>query len=345
MRLGLLWFLLLTLVNSQILLAKNVAEYSEATDVFELMDHVTNWDATFTTFYRKAWEKKFPITLEDKGNFSRYASIRKAFQQRAGIETNNKEDIFGDYMKGYDGFSDAFYSSRSVGEALRKLQARGVSADEIKFLAAFYRKYKTNIQSFVKESTHFAVKLLELNNLWKRSKIDKTLKKVIPFVLGKEGKKFDLQLRPVWWPGDYPPMISHRGPYLILRFNPLKQTDQWPMDLISLRAVETILRSQSVNQRENLDKIFNFKCPGRSPELKSALAALFSRVVPAAMEDKNKFDLYQNWSQSLFVDIYVKLLYPLYLRESKSTKGSFAGEFMDKATLLCRKIHRLSVAP
>lgn len=325
-------------------LAKGAAEYSEATDVFEIMDHVTRWDPALTAAYRTAWEKKFPLDLETKGDFSTYAQIRLDYFEK-NKEESVENDIFGSGNKGYDAFSDAFYSSKSIGEALRKLESRGLPADSIKFLVSFYRKYKKKISFFVKESSHFPVRLLEINNRWKKQRLGSTMKKITKFVLGKEGRKFKLILRPVWWPSNLPPEIDIRGPYLIVRFNPLNKARQIPMEELASKGIESILSYQKSNQRRNLTKIFRANCNGREIELKAALTILFAAVYPKAMASKKSFNLYANWSRSVFVDLYVKLLFPLFERELKSQKNTFAGTFMDQATLLCKKINRLSIAP
>lgn len=323
---------------------RGAAEYSEATDVFEIMDHVTRWDPSLTAAYRTAWEKKFPLDLETKGDFASYAQIRLDFYEKHKEEAIEL-DIFGSSTKGYDAFSDAFYSSKSIGEALRKLESRGVGPGSIKFLVSFYRKYKPKISAFVKESSHFPVRLLEINNRWKKERLGTTMKKISSFVLGKEGRKFDLTIRPVWYPANLPPEVDVRGPYLIVRFNPLDKSRQTSMEELASKGIESILSSQKTNQRRNLTKIFRANCNGREIELKAALTILFAAVFPKAMAEKKTFDLYATWSRSVFVDLYVKLLFPLFERELKNSKDTFAGTFMDQATLLCKKINRLSIAP
>lgn len=321
-------------------MAKGVGEYSEATDVFEIMDHVTRWDPKLTEVYRKAWEKKYPIDLETKSDFSTYAEIRLKFYEKHKEEPI-EYDIFGKPDIGYDLFSEAFYSSKSVGEALQKLETRGVEKESLKFLISFYRKYRKKIRSFIEESSHFSVKVMELNNTWKKQKLNRTTKKITKFVLGKKGRKFNLLLRPVWWPKNAVPQINVRGPFLILRFNPLDKNQQFSAKELAAASVNAILKNQPHAQRKNLTSIFRSNCNGREIELKAALTILFGTVYPESVAKKKTFDLYANWSRSEFVDLYVKLLFPLFTRESKGSKNVFAGTFMDQATLLCKKIHNL----
>lgn len=320
-------------------------EYSEATDVLELMDHVTRWSKSLTPVYRQAWIEKFPLTLEDKSLFSQYADIRKQFSEKAKSENGHEQDIFGAYPVGYDAFSEAFYSSNSVAEAIRKLTKRGLEPAQKKFLLDFFGRYKKNISEFLKESSHFSVKLLDLNKKWKKGQVDKALKKVIPFVLGKKNsRKFKIILRPVWWPKNIPPVVDARGPYIILRYHPLAHTNEWNIRLMATKAVDALMQSQSKNQRSNLTKVFESQCKGRDIELQVALQTLFGEMLPESYEKKKSFDLYKNWGSSAFLDVYLKLLFPLMEEELKG-RNQFAGRFMTVASDLCRKVNRLSLVP
>lgn len=339
------FFLLTFLLGYSSFGASGAGEYSEATDVLELMDHVTRWSKSLTPVYRQAWEQKFPLTLEDKSLFSQYADIRKQFSEKARVENGHDQDIFGAYPVGYDGFSEAFYSSKSVAEAIRKLTKRGLEPEHKKFLLDFFGRYKKNISEFLKESSHFSVKLLDLNKKWKKAQVDKALKKIIPFVLDKNvSRKFKIVLRPVWWPKNIPPVVDSRGPYIILRYHPLAHTNEWNIRLMANKAVDALLQTQPKNQRSNLTKVFESQCKGRDIELQVALQTLFGEMLPESYENKKSFDLYKNWGSSAFLDVYLKLLFPLMEEELKG-RNQFAGRFMTVASDLCRKVNRLSLVP
>ncbi|MCF8060114.1 MAG: hypothetical protein K9K67_12510, partial [Bacteriovoracaceae bacterium] len=145
-------------------------------------------------------------------------------------------------------------------------------------------------------------------------------------------------------PKNIPPLIDVRGPYIILRYHPLAHTNNWHITAIGKKAIMAILQGQSKNQRSNLTKVFEDKCRGREIELQSALLTLFGEMLPSKYKDKKKFDLHKNWGPSNFVDVYLLLLFPL-LEEELKGRGNFAGQFMETASDLCRKVHRLAVIP
>gem|GEM_PF-1859432 len=337
-------FFLIILTFSFCLQAKQTATYSEAADVFEIVDHVSQWHPSLSGEYRKAWVKKFPLTLEDKSNFSKYAAIRKKYYAESPLGSSGEEDLFGKVVHGFDRFSETFYENRSLLEVFKSLQKKGYKTEDIKFLVSFFRTYKSQISSFVKESTHFSVKLLDLNKSWKETNLDKAARKLSPFILGKEGRKVRLTLLPVWWPANALPTVDIRGPYLILRYNPIAHTNSWNMQMISNKMVEGLLQGQSKNQRSNLNKIFEDKCNGRQYELREAVRVVMGSMFPSSLKKKKDFDAYQKWSSSNFIDVYAKLLFPLLERELKG-KGFFAGDFMTEASAICRSLHRLSVVP
>jgi hypothetical protein len=324
--------------------AAGVAVYSEATDVFELMDNVSKWHPSIDSSYRQEWERKFPLSVQDKAQFIQYAEIRKKFANNSGEAFSTEEDVFGSPVIGYDIFSEAFYSRRSVGDALKKLSLAGLSPAELTFLKNFYSSNKKKISSFISESSQFAVKLLSLNKQWKTSGIDKVIKKITPFILGKNGRRMKLTLRPVWWPSSKKPRVDRRGPFLILRYHPLAHSGKWDMDDISKSAILSIIHSQSANQRQNLTKVFEARCRGRSIELRESLNLLFSKMLPESYKRKKNFDLYKKWDRRSFTDLMVKLLFPL-LQDELKARGSFAGRFMTQAADLCRSLNRLAVIP
>lgn len=317
-----------------------VATYYEATDVFEIMDHVSMWHRDLPKAYRKAWLKKFSLSLEDKSYLSKYKDLRLKYHK----EINEGRDIFGTMPIGYDKLSEAFYTSRSVGEALKKLKKKKIDKADIKFLKIFYGHFKERISAFVKQSTRFQVTLIDFNKKWRATKVKVYLSKLTKFVLGKQGRKVKILMRPVWYPEGIPSRVDLRGPFLILRYNPLDSHESWDIQLLIKSAVKAIMQGQPVNQRTNLSKIFEEQCRGRSPEFEMMLETVFARMLPESYKEKKNFELYKRWHQKNYIDVYSKLVYPLAMREMKG-KDYFSGDFMEKAALLCKQVHDLAYVP
>ena len=333
--------LIFILLCSKSFALKGSAEYSEATDVFEIMDHVSMWHGSLSRSYINEWQKRFPLNLKDKGILAEYKKIRLKHHK---VVVSEGTDVFGKMPIGYDRLSKAFYSSKSIGEALKKLEKKKIDKEDIKFLKKFYKHFKDRITLFVKESSQFQVKVLGLNQKWKNEKAHSYMKKFVKFVLGKKGRKIKTIMRPVWYPQGEKSRVDLRGPYLIIRIHPLETMSRWDIDLYLEKSVESIIHGQPINQRTNLSKIFRQRCRGREDELQQSLKIVFAKMLPKSMNEKKKFELYNKWDKRTFINVYSKLLFPLASAEMKG-KDKFSGKFMLQASKLCREVHDLAFIP
>ncbi len=324
-------------------LAAGVVEYSLPSDLYELVYHVGSGKGPLGRAYRLAWEKKHSFSGQIKSDFERFKELSDAFKQES--QSEEEKDLFGKKALLRNQVASIFYKAKNMNDVYRKLQKIGVLQGDIKFLIDFNKKYREQILTFLKESSQFNVKVLSLNKEWKYKSFAKAFKKAETFILPKERRKhFKLKMRPVWWPASEPPRIDYRGDILLLRYNPLSHTNNWNLPVIMEKAIEALLHAQGDTQRSNLTKIFRSQCPAREIELRSALGTMFAVMMPKQLESKKTFSVYQKWGTTHFIDIYLKLLYPLMEEEMKK-RGSFAGEFMEKASTMCRSINDLSVIP
>ena len=88
---------------------RGVGEYSEATNVFEIMDHVSLWHKKLSRVYFNEWSKRFTLSLEDKNYLEQYKDLRQKYHKDIG----QGEDLFGEMPIGYDSFSAYFYGTSS----------------------------------------------------------------------------------------------------------------------------------------------------------------------------------------------------------------------------------------
>lgn len=343
---SILFFSILSGFSENVRAASTAGVYSEAADVFEFIDNASGWHVKTSMSYRSALEAKFKLTSEENSLLKKYAEIRKREAENSDMNSQiiDKDDAFGSVPFGYDHFSKAFYSSLSVREALLKLKQSGVAQEDIQFILNLFKTFKPKLESFLKESIQFNVKLIEFNKQWKYSKRDRSLKYFEGFVLGKLAKKLDIKMLPVWSPPDVLPTVDLRGPYLILRYNPLTQTDNWDYTDISKKAIMAVLAAQPLTQRENLSKLFKLKCNGREFEFQESLQIAFGVMMPKYIKQRKKFNLYERWSSRTFIDVYAKLLFPL-MDDHVKKKGTFPGFFMEQSSFLCHQLHQLAITP
>jgi len=326
--------------------AKGPAIYSEAADVFEFIDNASAWNTQTSKAYRSAIETKYKLTSEDNSLLKKYAELRKKEYENSDMNATkiSKDDAFGPVPFGFDHFSNAFYSHSSIREALLALRKSGVAQEDILFLSELFKTFLPKIKSFIQESAQFPVKLIDFNRTWKSTGRARALKLFEDFVLGKLAREFNLKMLPVWSPTGVLPSIDIRGRYLILRYNPLTQTDNWDFTDALKKSVLAVLYAQPLTQRENLSKLFKLKCNGREYEFQEALQIVFGAMLPMYTKQRKKFNLYERWSSRTFIDVYAKILFPLMESHVKN-KGTFSGFFMEQSSFLCRQLHQLAIRP
>jgi len=320
--------------------APSPAHYSESTDVFELMDHVSRWRKGLDIDYLKSWQKRFTLSSEDKSFLSEYRKLRVRYQRSLG----KGSDLFGEVPVGYDILSNAFYKAQSLNEAFSLLSKNKVRKDDIIFLQRFYKHFHKKIAIVLKESTQFQVNLFDLNKSWSSKKMKPYVKRLTKFILGKKGSKYKIMMRPVWLPKNSQPSIELRGPFLILKSYPLNSKNSWPIKSLLKKTIHTLLQGQSKNQRGNLTKLFKSRCVGRENDFRNALDIVLVEMIPEYLKKKKSFNLYKKWDERYFVDIYSKLLFPLAGLEIKG-KAGFSGRFISEASNICYDLHRLSIEP
>lgn len=325
--------------------AKTSVTYSEAADVFEIMDHVSLWTTKLSPEIRRYWEKKFgAIGGEDENLLERYISIRRKSDRNFAnylSEGSPEISLFGETGISSVPMSMAFYNSKSVGEALKKV-APYLKTEDFKFLKKFYKHFQPKITEMVKESTSFKAHLVNHNNALKKVHNDKVLKRLATFLGLKTKGKIKFLL--TWWPPEKEPFYEARGNTILLRYHPLSGAKVWDGQGLLKAGVSTLMAQMSPNQKSNATTIFNRHCIGRSLEFNHSMEILWSRLLPSKWTQKKKFTLYQDWNEDGFTNLYVKLLFPL-IQESLDTKQNIEGTFIHQAARLCGELHKLATPP
>jgi hypothetical protein len=315
--------------------------YSEATDVFQLMDHVTGFKLSLP-IYAQVWAKKFPLTVQDRNLFSDYIKLRKRYYQQKEFKSFDQSKLLFShiYVPQFDKFADAFYTSRSVGEALKKLK-RTLKPNELTFLANFYKHYQPKISQFIKESTLFSQKLKSINKQLKKIKLAQTMKKMGQF-LGVPKKLMNLQLLFVWWPAKVGPQVTYGHNVVLLHYNPISQTENIDMQTIAEMVMKAFIFRMPYNQKENLSKRFFSECRPRKIDseniLQTPLMVLAGKIMAhKASVKKKEFNLYQQWDDNPWVNLYAKTLYPA-LESALQRREMISVHFISQAAQMCREI-------
>lgn len=318
--------------------------YSEAADVFEIMDHVSLWTTKLPTAIRRHWEKKFgEIGGEDLNLINQYIALRRKSDSSYSSyveEASPVISLFGDKGITKVPLSMAFYSSKSVGEALKKVGPY-ITVREYKFLTKFYKHFLPKIQTMVKESTSFKSHTTNYQKSLKKVFADKILKRFSQFLGLKMTAKTGIKFIVSWWPNNEEPRYDFRGNYIFLRYHPLSSAKVWSGESLLNAAVKTYMAHLSPNQKTNSTKIFNRKCSGRAIEFNNALESIWVRALPEKWKLKKKFSLQKKWSEDTFTNLFIKLMFPL-VEENINNKQNIEGTFIHQSSQLCAELHKLA---
>ncbi len=324
--------------------SKVTVNYSEAADVFEIMDHVSLWTEKLPTAIRRHWEKKFgEIGGEDLNLINEYIALRRKSDSNYSsyvTEASPTISLFGDKGIASVPLSMAFYSSRSVGEALKKVSPY-VTSKDYKFLAKFYKHFLPKIQTMVKESTSFKSHLINYQKSLKKVHADKILKRLSKFLGLKITSKTGIRFLVTWWPSKEKATFDFRGNTIFLRYHPLSGARVWEGTTLLEAAIETYMAHLSPNQKSNSTKIFNRSCSGRSIEFNDALKTIWVKTLPEKWTLKKKFSLHKKWNEDTFTNLYIKLLFPL-IEETINGKQNIEGTFIHQSSQLCAELHKLA---
>lgn len=320
--------------------------YSEATDVFVLMDHVSEVRYESFPAYRKIWSRKFKFSSQENEFFRKYLVLRHRYYKPKKFKDLDQDKLLFShvFVPQFDFIADAFYTSKSVSEAFKKLSKK-LKKDEILFLQEFFKHFQPKIGAFIKESTHFTQKLKAINKQMKKFKLHTTIKKIATF-LGVPKKQLNFQIYFVWSPGDSGPRISYGHNALLLHYNPISQTDKIDINEIAQKIVKAVIHRMTYNQKQNLSKRFfqdcNPKGIGRENILEKPLMVLAGTILPYKNSIKKKeFNLYQEWDQNPWVNSYVKMIFPA-LEKSMSNKENISVSFIQNAALSCSELLKVS---
>jgi len=319
--------------------------YSEAVDVFEIMDNASMWHESSDSGYYKHFKKKFELSDKDQSLLEEYKKLRLKYYRPVAVSENT-----GLFNNNFDlpltSFANAFYSSKSIGEALNVLATRTISATEKKFLVTFYKHFQDKITTMVRESAAFRSKIQEVQKVFKKGKVDAVVGKSFKFLNIDKTIK-GIKIYPVWYPEDLEPRILNVGTVIILRANPINKWDSVKINELVEKAIELLLVIQSNNQKDNFSKIFLNKCQIKSnialiDVFSSPLAVVLGKMFFEQNVLKKQFNQYREWSIHPWVNVYSKMLFSLVEKSLKEKETIESSEFVTNAAAICNDLVTLN---
>ncbi len=312
--------------------------YSEAVEVFEFLDNLSGTRADSSPEYRANYNKRFPLTDYDKKVMEEYKSIRQKYMIK---RSSTSYHGFSANTAQLDPIAFAFFNSKSVDDALKKMQ-KEVAIDDVKLLAKSIKHFKPGISDFVKESQMFKQMVPRFEKQIRNFKIKQLINKAAHF-FNSEGKKFKLTYYLVWWPSDSPPQADIIGTSVIYRVNPLSEI-KIDTNLLIERGVQFASSLQPESQKSNLEKIFYSMCPLKNSfrpvdMIEAPLVMALGRISMESIMEKKEFNLYKEWSVNPWINFSSKSIYDSVQGSVRMRKQIFDGVINHLGTTC----HELSV--
>jgi hypothetical protein len=326
--------------------------YSEAANFFHLADQVALWHRTTTTQFRDYWQERYGFSQADKRWFDGFAAIRRKYHPESltVIDKNQPtQQVFSDVELRVDPLVDAFFSSATIEDALKRLQ-NIIPSEEIQYLREFFQHYNARLQDFKKDSNAYRSKVNLLNQELTQFRFDQHLRRVETyFGLVKDAGQTPTQRYRsylVWWPPLSRAELAQIGPYIIIRAHPTAHLEVLGAQVALEGATRSILRGLASEVKFSLAQRFASSC-GESlsnltpRHLEIPLSLALSRMFFDEERQKRQFVATKEWSSDALVSLMSKLLYP-ELKRSLLSQESFTDETLARAGLLCKELNALS---
>jgi hypothetical protein len=313
-------------------------EYSEAVDVFEILDGLSNWNEKGNSLYLTMG---INLSDDDQKLVEKYKKIRIKYHK--SLLQENENNLFSSLDKRgadkFDAFSMSFYNSKTVDQALGKLR-QIVKPDDHKKVIEIIKGLKKFILPMTKQSISFRSHVKILSKNLKKGGVSSLMRKAEKFYLiarTKSLKKINVYF--TWWPTNSEVEIDQIGNNIIIRQNPITLTEPPSASLIAPKIMAIISGLQPNQQKLNISSQFLAICNPSSTIpldiiLERPLSAVFGAILFRLKENKKEWNISNEWDSHPWVNTYARLIYPLVEQSIKGREG-LAGGFISSAGKIC----------
>ena len=293
------------------------AEYHRPTDLFALMDGVSNWYFNDDS-YRKSWVDRFGWSSNDKKVVKFYRKYRdRTYYDRAQKDKKfrkNQDGIFAarsSYSIKTDPLAEHFINSITIEEALLNLDNIVSSADASN-LRAFYENFRSKWVTILTESKDFTSHLQALNDNLEGNKVEHYLNRISAFYRVELDLRF--KARFIWWPPINRTLADISGNTIFLRLNPSKHAAKgdWA-EIVMHELIHYISAHQPIEQKRSLSEKFLEICPfkGNKPYdyLEEPMAIAWGQAAFAKYVQGQPLDPSQDWYNRPLPEVMGRLIW------------------------------------
>ncbi len=319
--------------------------YSEAANIFEIMDNTSNWCPGFNDeAYEQFWRENLKITDEDTVLFKQYKKLRESHyndpDQYEKSPLKNRNGFFSTIGSiNADPLAEAFYSSTTLDEAFFKLKTL-LPQEELAFLRGFYAHFSDRYSRLLSESRDFDKTVRTSMKAVNRVGVEKFLRNISTFYGVKDSVRYEVLF--VWWPPISRSNATPSGNYLVMRLNPTRHANEDNTDVIFHEVVHAISARQDLNQKQKFTEEFLRICEvgaklQKLKILEEPLAVANGQMLYQSRFQPKRFEHSSKWYNNAWISMFGKLLYPTVKSYSDARK-SMDLDFIRKAAGMCAEI-------
>jgi hypothetical protein len=311
-----LFLFFLIAFNSQ---AKGYLKYSQAADVFNIIDHLSQRNATDDSrVIYKYWTSKFPLSSEDNDQLDNFKKIRSRFVSKNGE---------------FDAFSIAFYRANSVDEAMKNLK-KVIKKEELKTIVKVLRHFRVNASKLIGQSQGFKGKIVQLDKGFKKKKVYKAYDKAFKFFGLKKNYKTKVYF--LWWPEDRKAKIDIIQNIVYVKIHPLNDLEKLLTSRFMLDTmVKSLFSSLPKVHKDNFEKTVFDSC--EKENFYTVLSYSMGELPFQKLTKKKKYNPFVSHFDKKKDNVKAILFSELYESETKLRK-KFFGEFPNKIRFLCEQL-------
>ena len=250
--------------------------YSEATDLFNLLDNLSNWLPGYTApVYRTYWEQRVGLDDADRAALASYAEFR---QRTSGLASTNEiaavDRLFApDATRDSDAFSSYFLGG-STFEAAANAAIAAQSVDDQAMLRDYYARFMPRATRLITVRSRFGTQERTIEAELADPRVAQLAAEIRTFFRVPPPSVFEAKF--VWWPDPDSTQAKVRGRTILLYSQHDVDGGAMSMDWVPILLHELshyLSSSQPATRKQELGAEFVRLCPSAT-DMRNPLNAL-----------------------------------------------------------------------
>jgi hypothetical protein len=256
-----------------------VVNHHVPTDVFNLLDNLSDWMPGYTTAsYGTYWKQHFGISRADRAALEKYAEFRRRVfpvgSERKADDPESPDGLFASAQtRTLEPFAAHFFLARTFDEGVATAIA-GQDRDDQAMLRAYFDRFAVRAKLIVAGHSRFKRSIETMGRELRNPLVAGLASQIRAFYGVEDVPPFDARF--VWWPDSESTQAKVRGPYMLLYSSPDSDQVGASMDWAPIVLHEYshfVSAGQSAARKRSLTSAYLRGC-SKAADLRNPLNAL-----------------------------------------------------------------------